>query len=95
MRDDQTLFLFIFSKRFVALEPAGEAAEKALLREIYGDMGWDAGAILSRMDEVRDIYFDRVSQIRMPHWTKGRVALMPEVPGSLRCRRAKLCDRLQ
>ena len=31
---------------------------------------------LARMNEVSDIYFDRVSQIRMPTWTKGRVALV-------------------
>ncbi len=74
--DDQTLFLFVFSKRFVTQQPVGEAAEKVLLREIYGNMGWEAGAILSRMDEVRDVYFDRVSQIKMPVWTKGRVAMV-------------------
>ena len=76
LRGDQTLFLFVFSKRFVTQQPVGEAAEKTLLREIYGNMGWEADAILSRMDEVRDVYFDRVSQIKMPAWTKGRVALV-------------------
>lgn len=76
LRDDQTLFLFVFSKSFVTQQPVGEAAEKALLREIYCDMGWEAGAILSRIDEVSDVYFDRVSQIKMPVWTKGHVALV-------------------
>jgi 2-polyprenyl-6-methoxyphenol hydroxylase-like FAD-dependent oxidoreductase len=28
------------------------------------------------MRSVTDIYFDRVSQIRMDHWTKGRTALI-------------------
>ncbi|WDR01921.1 FAD-dependent monooxygenase [Devosia algicola] len=28
------------------------------------------------MDEADDLYFDRASQIRMPHWSKGRVALI-------------------
>ena len=28
------------------------------------------------MDQVREIYFDRVSQIKMPAWTRGRVALL-------------------
>ena len=53
-----------------------KTGEKTLLREIYKDMGWESDAILARMNEVRDIYFDRVSQIRMPDWSKGRVALL-------------------
>ena len=28
------------------------------------------------MDDAEDIYFDRVSQIEMPAWSKGRVALL-------------------
>ncbi len=76
LRDDQTLFLFIFSKRFAPHQPVGEEAEKLLLHQIYENMGWEADAILSRMDEVDQVYFDRVSQIRMPTWAQGRVALV-------------------
>jgi len=76
LRDDETLFLFVFSKKFVDEQPEGKAEEKALLHAIFGNMGWEATAILSRMDEVQELYFDRVSQVRMPDWTKGRVALL-------------------
>lgn len=76
LREDKTLFLFIFANSLFAEQPKTEAQEKALLREIYADMGWETRAILSRLDEVEDIYFDRVSQIRMPNWHKGRVALL-------------------
>lgn len=76
LRNDETLFLFVFLNRFVPEEPKTETEEKALLRQVFGDMGWEAPAILERMDEVSDIYFDRVSQIRMPAWAKGRVALV-------------------
>ncbi|MFK5977735.1 MAG: FAD-binding domain [Rhizobiaceae bacterium] len=76
LRNNETLFLFIFAKNLVSAQPENEADEKTILREIYGDMGWETKAILSRMDEVENIYFDRISQIRMPQWTKGRVALI-------------------
>jgi 2-polyprenyl-6-methoxyphenol hydroxylase-like FAD-dependent oxidoreductase len=33
-------------------------------------------AILDLMPQARTFYFDRVSQIRMPFWTRGRVALV-------------------
>jgi 2-polyprenyl-6-methoxyphenol hydroxylase-like FAD-dependent oxidoreductase len=35
-----------------------------------------APRILAAMENVNDIYFDRVSQIRMNCWTKGRMALI-------------------
>lgn len=76
LRDDQTLFLFVFNGDFLTHRPVDEADEKATLRGVFEDVGWEADAILSRMDEVDNVYFDRVSQIRMPEWTKGRVALL-------------------
>ncbi|MDF1777853.1 MAG: FAD-binding domain [Rhizobiaceae bacterium] len=76
LRDDHTLILLVFSKRFVSREPEDEAAQKSLLRQVNGDMGWETGAMLARMDDAENFYFDRVSQIRMPTWTTGRVALL-------------------
>ncbi|MFC5526171.1 hypothetical protein ACFPPA_10490 [Rhodanobacter ginsengisoli] len=49
---------------------------RELLREEFGDVGWEARNILATMEGVDDIYFDRMSQIRMPCWHKGRVALV-------------------
>lgn len=74
LRSDRTLFLFVFSDRFIPKRPAGEAAEKNLLRTVYGGMAWEAGAVLERLGEAEDFYFDRVSQIVTPRWTKGRAA---------------------
>jgi 2-polyprenyl-6-methoxyphenol hydroxylase-like FAD-dependent oxidoreductase len=76
LRGDRTLFLFVFDSSFMASEPANEQARKDVLKEIFGGMGWEADAILERIGEVDDLYFDRVSQIRMFEWTKGRVALI-------------------
>jgi 2-polyprenyl-6-methoxyphenol hydroxylase-like FAD-dependent oxidoreductase len=76
LRDEQTSSLFMFTKDFLLQQPIGGDAEETALREIYKEMGWEADAILSRMNEVSDIYFDRVSQIRMVDWTKGTVALL-------------------
>ena len=75
LRGDRTLFLLIFTSE------AGEApqdidAQKAVLREIYRDGGWECPQILDRLDAVSELYFDRVSQIRMERWSKGRVALV-------------------
>ena len=51
-------------------------AQKALLRERFGDGGWESRRILEELDRVDELYFDRVSQIVMDRWSRGRVALV-------------------
>jgi 2-polyprenyl-6-methoxyphenol hydroxylase-like FAD-dependent oxidoreductase len=76
LRDDMTMFLFVFADRLLDSEPFDEAGQKAALRHVFGGVGWEADAILARLDEVADVYFDRVSQIEMPRWSRGRVGLV-------------------
>ena len=47
-----------------------------MLRARLADAGWETPAILDLMPQARTFYFDSVSQIRMPSWTRGRVALV-------------------
>src|SRR5581483_5030964 len=42
----------------------------------FGGSGWECPAILDALDRADDFYFDRVSQIRMDAWSRGRVALV-------------------
>jgi 2-polyprenyl-6-methoxyphenol hydroxylase-like FAD-dependent oxidoreductase len=77
LRDDRTLFLFIF-----AVDPEklpvvlNQPAQKAILREKFGDGKWECERILAELDHSEDLYFDRVSQIKMETWSRGRVALV-------------------
>lgn len=76
MRDDRTLFLLVFhDEHFSGTAPQDDAGRRAELSRIFGDVGWECPQILAAMADVESIYFDRVSQIRMEHWAKGRVAL--------------------
>jgi 2-polyprenyl-6-methoxyphenol hydroxylase-like FAD-dependent oxidoreductase len=75
LHDNRTLFLFVFAARRAEL-PATLAAQKALLRNLYGRGGWECAKILSELDGTDELYFDSVSQIRMPNWSRGRVALV-------------------
>jgi len=76
-REGRTLFLFVFTAdRLGGAEPADAMASKAALRHIFGDVGWETPRILAALDSTDDVYFDRVSQIEMPAWSKGRIALM-------------------
>lgn len=77
MRGDRTLFLFVFeTPGGLRAEPADVGARKALIREVFADEGWETPRILEAMDAAPDVYLDRMSQIRMPAWSKGRVALV-------------------
>ncbi len=81
MRGDRTLFLFTFADDNPGDPRPGDIqAQKALLRERFGNSGWECPEILKAMDGVRDLYFDRVSQIQMDAepglWTRGRVSLV-------------------
>ena len=75
LRDDRTLFLFIFRSAHAA-DPGDLAARKELLRREYGDADWECPHILAALDGVDDLYFDVVSQIRLDRWSRGRTALI-------------------
>lgn len=49
--------------------------QKAWLRERFADVGWEAPRVLEAMDNATDFYFDTLRQVRLPKWSKGRVAL--------------------
>lgn len=49
--------------------------QKAFLRERFAGAGWQAERVLAGLDATQDFYFDVLRQVRMPRWSKGRVAL--------------------
>jgi 2-polyprenyl-6-methoxyphenol hydroxylase-like FAD-dependent oxidoreductase len=75
MRENRTMFLFVFAEG-TAAEVSGESAQKRRLHERFGNAGWECPEILRALDAADDLYFDRVSQIRLPEWSRGRVALV-------------------
>jgi 2-polyprenyl-6-methoxyphenol hydroxylase-like FAD-dependent oxidoreductase len=75
LRDDRTLFLFVFASADRPL-PTSLDRQKGMLREIYGRGGWECPPILDGLDRTDGLYFDAVSQIRMQAWSQGRTALV-------------------
>lgn len=77
MGDDRTMFLFVFADENPDGTMAGGGeAQKAELRRRFGSSGWECPEIMRALDSSAQLYFDRVSQVRMPGWTQGRVALV-------------------
>ena len=75
LHNDRTLFLFIFASQSEP-EAHGIEAQKNVLREAFEGGWWELPQILAALDTCDDLYFDRVSQIRMDAWSYGRVALV-------------------
>ena len=76
-RDDRTLFLFVFIDDLLpARDPSDAGDAKRILRHVFKNVGWECPQILAALDRASEVYFDRVSQIRMNGWSNGRVILI-------------------
>ena len=75
--EDATLFLLVFAEADPAAVPVQDKArQREVIARRYADAGWEAPEMLRALATASDLYVDRVSQIIMPHWTTGRVALV-------------------
>jgi 2-polyprenyl-6-methoxyphenol hydroxylase-like FAD-dependent oxidoreductase len=79
LHGDRTMFVLIFR----AAHSSGGLSPKAQLRNHFGDAGWECPGILAGLDSIDDLYFDVVSQIRMDHWSRGRVLLIGDAAGCI------------
>jgi 2-polyprenyl-6-methoxyphenol hydroxylase-like FAD-dependent oxidoreductase len=66
---------------FAHPEPPYEAfrnpkAQRDLVTAVFADAGWEVPGMLAAMRDASDLFFDGVSQIRMPRWSSGKVALV-------------------
>ncbi|MFD7225889.1 FAD-dependent monooxygenase [Streptomyces sp. NPDC059892] len=51
-------------------------AQRDLVAQVFAGAGWEVPGMLAAMRDADDVFFDGVSQIRMPRWSSGRVALV-------------------
>ncbi len=76
LRDNETLVMLVCRAEFIVGDRLWHGDPRPALRQAYGDMGWEVPELLDAMDGSEDLYFDRVSQIHLPHWSANRVALV-------------------
>ncbi|WP_433038107.1 FAD-binding domain [Actinomycetospora sp. CA-053990] len=73
--DDVTMFLITLRhERDVRADTL--AQQQRLLRDRLSRRGWETSEMLEVMSDARTFYFDRVSQVRMPTWSRGRIGLV-------------------
>ncbi|MET9231159.1 FAD-dependent monooxygenase [Lentzea sp. NPDC003310] len=51
-------------------------AQRDLVASVFAGDGWEVPGMVEAMRAADDLFFDTVSQIRMPRWSSGRVALV-------------------
>ncbi len=49
---------------------------KRLLTSVYAGAGWRLPELLDRVTVADDLYFDSVSRVRVPTWSRGRIGLV-------------------
>jgi len=75
MTDARAMFLFRTPAE-LSYDRHDGAAQRRLLREQFGDLGWEIPRLLDETDRASAFYFDSITQLRLEHWTRGRVALV-------------------
>ncbi|PXX59644.1 2-polyprenyl-6-methoxyphenol hydroxylase-like FAD-dependent oxidoreductase [Nocardia tenerifensis] len=50
--------------------------QRDLVATVFADAGWEVPSMVEAMRDADDVFFDTAGQIRMSHWSRGRVALV-------------------
>ncbi|MEI2273554.1 FAD-dependent monooxygenase [Sphingobacterium sp. ML3W] len=74
--EDTTRTSFSFLSPDSGYEKLSLAEQKEIIRQKFADAGWQAPRILTALEESKDVYLDRISQVKAPRWTKGRYAMV-------------------
>lgn len=75
--DDRTDIILAFrTKGEIDYDYRDRAQQRRMVHDHFDGLGWKIPAMLEHVNDGDDFYFDRINQIRMPQWSKGRVALV-------------------
>ena len=65
-----------FSENEVQYDYRDQGQQLRLVHDQFTGTGWRTDELLDELERSSKFYFDKFCQIRMPSWTKGRVALV-------------------
>ncbi|MFI6906189.1 nitroreductase family deazaflavin-dependent oxidoreductase [Nonomuraea sp. NPDC050394] len=80
-RQGEAVALFIFRSSDGSAVPREKRLD--LLRSTFDGMGWITPALLEDAPASEEIFMDTMTQIVMPSWHRGRVALVGDACGSM------------
>ena len=68
--------VLLFRSAPIDIDFGDAAAQHDLLRRRFAGMDWHTGRLIESLPDAYDFYFDEMSQVRLPRWATGRVALL-------------------
>ncbi|UOQ85256.1 FAD-dependent oxidoreductase [Gracilibacillus salinarum] len=75
IRDDRLAAFFLYRSDKKPNRLSMDDAKQEV-KTIFKDMGWIVPELLEKLDASTDFYFDEVSQVEMPQWSKNRIVLV-------------------
>lgn len=70
------IVLCFASENEISYDYRNEAQQRKIISEQFAGQGWKVPELLGKVANSTSFYFDKICQIKMPSWTKGRVALI-------------------
>lgn len=65
-----------FSEKEIRYDYRDQATQRSIISEYFEGERWRSRELLEEVRDSESFYFDKLCQIKMPSWTKGRVALV-------------------
>jgi 2-polyprenyl-6-methoxyphenol hydroxylase-like FAD-dependent oxidoreductase len=65
-----------FSEKETPYDYRDQAQQRRMIEDHFRNQGWRTSELLDEVNASKNFYFDKLCQIKMPSWTKGRVALV-------------------
>ncbi|MES2064869.1 MAG: FAD-dependent monooxygenase [Bacteroidota bacterium] len=69
------IFTF-FSEKEITYDYRNIEQQRKIISDQFAGLSWRTAELLEEVQNSKDFYFDKFCQIKMPLWTKGRVALV-------------------
>lgn len=70
------IILGFVSEHEIPYDYRDEAQQRRIITEQFTGVGWRTAELLAEVEGSESFYFDKLCQIRMPSWSRGRVALV-------------------
>ncbi|KAF2735249.1 oxidoreductase [Polyplosphaeria fusca] len=61
---------------YEAFQTGDRQVQKRAIGELFGDVGGIAPRVMKQMMNSKDFYFERLAQVKLSSWSRGRVALV-------------------
>ena len=68
--------LAFFAEQEIPYDYRNEQQQRSIILDQFKGTGWRTAELLEEVQQSKTFYFDKLCQMKMPSWTKGRVALV-------------------